>query len=184
MWLSQAHEDGGRSCHPFQPPTRWPEAAYSCVSMADVAAITPWETPVEDFRLRRCQRIRKGSDFATLGRSGHRCKFCGFAFIWKQNTDDNALPRIGIVTSRKVGNAVRRNFLKRITRESFRHFPKELLRGYDFLIIFRSDSKTSAVSDLRANLSAAFEKWEYQRKSLDGMRHATLGRELPLRSFE
>ena len=51
----------------------------------------------------------------------------------------NALghPRIGLSTSRKVGNAVRRNRIRRLLREAFRLSKEELPAGYDLVLVPR-----------------------------------------------
>ena len=46
-------------------------------------------------------------------------------------------PRLGLSTSRKVGNAVRRNRIRRLLRESFRHMQHDFPAGYDLLVVIR-----------------------------------------------
>lgn len=46
-------------------------------------------------------------------------------------------PRLGLSTSRKVGTAVRRNRIRRLLREAFRHLQFDLPSGYDLLIVVR-----------------------------------------------
>jgi ribonuclease P protein component len=49
--------------------------------------------------------------------------------------------RLGIVASKKVGNAVKRNRAKRVIREAFRHAETELRsktdKRYDFVFVAR-----------------------------------------------
>jgi ribonuclease P protein component len=48
-----------------------------------------------------------------------------------------AFNRMGISIGRPVGNAVLRNRVKRLLRESFRQFPPDFPRGYDLLVMVR-----------------------------------------------
>ena len=51
----------------------------------------------------------------------------------------NNLPhaRLAVQTSRRVGNAVRRNRIRRLIREAFRLMQHDLPRGYDLVIVVR-----------------------------------------------
>jgi ribonuclease P protein component len=44
-------------------------------------------------------------------------------------------PRVGFSVSRKVGNAVRRNRIRRLLRETFRLMQFDFPRGYDLVIV-------------------------------------------------
>lgn len=48
-----------------------------------------------------------------------------------------AFPRLGLSTSRKVGSAPRRNRIRRLLREAFRHLQHDFPKGYDILIVVR-----------------------------------------------
>lgn len=74
----------------------------------------------------RIQRIRKRSDFEKF-RSNHAVVLFGSFFIIKilerSNVGESvsvSLPRIGIITPKKIGGAVERNRIRRIVREFFR----------------------------------------------------------------
>ena len=51
----------------------------------------------------------------------------------------NHLPhlRLGLSTSRKVGTAPRRNRIRRLLREAFRHLQHDLPKGFDLVIVVR-----------------------------------------------
>ena len=57
-------------------------------------------------------------------------------------------PRVGISTSRSVGNAVQRNRAKRLLRESMRAFIPMLAPGWDLVLIARNQMVTAAYQDV------------------------------------
>ncbi len=46
--------------------------------------------------------------------------------------------RVGITTSKKIGNAVQRNRARRLIRESVRHLAEDIKDGYDFVFVARA----------------------------------------------
>lgn len=55
----------------------------------------------------------------------------------RRSDDHAAAPRVGVVTGRRVGNAVTRNRAKRRVRESLRRLHPCLPRGWDLVFIVR-----------------------------------------------
>ena len=49
--------------------------------------------------------------------------------------------RIGITTSKKIGNAVERNRSRRLLKEAFRSVCPDVIPGYDIVIVARSKTK-------------------------------------------
>lgn len=60
--------------------------------------------------------------------------------------------RLGIVASRKVGNAVQRNRAKRLVREAFRLHPAALGGSYDLVVIVRPSIAEAHLRDLEAEV--------------------------------
>lgn len=74
-----------------------------------------------DFRFRWSNRLHRRQDFAAVFRKGRRYSSQGLT-LWVLHLPPEAAsgPRLALAISRKYGNAVQRNRLKRILREIFR----------------------------------------------------------------
>ncbi len=71
-----------------------------------------------DFRFRREDRVLHKSEFDLAFAAGWRAFAQGLVIYLRDA--DLGRPRIGLVTSRKFGNAVHRNRARRLLREAFR----------------------------------------------------------------
>ena len=85
---------------------------------------------------------------------GRKIHSGNFLLIWK----DSALPaaRIGITVSRKVGNAVVRNRIKRLVREFFRQ-NKEIFSPCDYNIIAKRGAAFLKFNQISLELVAALQ---------------------------
>ncbi|MCH2148575.1 MAG: ribonuclease P protein component [Phycisphaerales bacterium] len=83
-------------------------------------------------RLPRSRRITRSSEFRHIYGKGQRTRKGPYVV----HAFPNALghPRLGLSVSRKIGNAVTRNRVKRRLREAFRHLQHELPGSYDLVI--------------------------------------------------
>nr|WP_319489592.1 ribonuclease P protein component [uncultured Caproiciproducens sp.] len=57
--------------------------------------------------------------------------------------------RIGITTSKKIGNAVKRNRSRRVIREAFRALVPGIAPGYDFIFVARGKTPFVKSTDIR-----------------------------------
>ncbi|MBN1939449.1 MAG: ribonuclease P protein component [Candidatus Aminicenantes bacterium] len=93
------------------------------------------------------ERIRKKSDFQALYRKGRSFRSRFFTVVYLLN--DRGYPRMSAVSSRKVGDAVRRNRARRRARELFRRNKDLLNTSMDMLIITRADMVEAPWAALR-----------------------------------
>jgi ribonuclease P protein component len=87
---------------------------------------------MRSFTFKKEERILKRADFINLNLYGKRYYSKNFVLILKKNKGD--ITRLGITVSKKVGGSVKRNRIKRATREFFRHNKKQIPKGYDIVI--------------------------------------------------
>lgn len=89
--------------------------------------------------------IKSNRDFSYLFRKGE--SVVNFAFVCYIKPRRAGKNRLGIVTGKKIGNAVKRNRARRIIREAFRLFEPVMKektdRRYDFVFVARA--KTPAL---------------------------------------
>ncbi|TVQ52397.1 MAG: ribonuclease P protein component [Phycisphaerales bacterium] len=88
------------------------------------------------FRFPRRLRLTRPSEFEAVLNANVRVR-SGPLFIGALPNDRDH-PRLGLIVSRRVGNAVVRNRVKRQLREAFRLSQHDLPTGYDLVVSVRA----------------------------------------------
>lgn len=104
-------------------------------------------------------RLRKPSEFQAVRRSEHRVH-CG-PFVVQCELDPavgDSRPRLGVIASRRVGNAVKRNRGKRLVREIFRRNAALLPLGSRVVVVLRSGFERFKFAELEADFIKACER--------------------------
>lgn len=98
-------------------------------------------------------KLNKSSQYESVFRNGRRVKTENFTVYFHKNV--LGYPRYGHVVSRKVSaSAVRRNRIKRILREYFRH-NKSFFDSLDMVIIAGRDVSGSGYGSIQDELSGS-----------------------------
>ncbi|MEJ7728854.1 MAG: ribonuclease P protein component [Polyangiaceae bacterium] len=118
--------------------------------MAEVAA-----RPSAAFR--RSQRIQKRRDFLRIQEGGARAS-AGPMLLLGELRGDDAPARLGVVASRKVGNAVMRNRAKRLVREALRQNASWALAGLELLVIVRPGLEKLGAAEVARELLAGLPR--------------------------
>jgi ribonuclease P protein component len=92
------------------------------------------------------ERIRKKKDFNDLYKSGVCARGKYFNLIYLPNRLSHS--RMAVVTSKKVGNAVQRNKIRRRMRALFRRNKDLLIYPVDLLLIAKKDIQAATWRDL------------------------------------
>jgi ribonuclease P protein component len=110
-------------------------------------------------QFQRTQRLLTKSDFDRVFANGVKV-VCG-AFVLHssvQTTAGNG-SKLGLVVSKKVGNAVVRNRVKRQVREFFRHWTENpVLKSQDIVVIARPSASKKSNDELVENMRYCFGK--------------------------
>ncbi len=109
----------------------------------------------KEFGFPRREHLRKRLDFRNVYDNGH--KFVDKAFVLLSVKNGFEYNRFGISVSKKVGNAVTRNRIKRYFREYYRLSRPKQVKGLDLLVIARWRMKEIDFTDGNERFLRAIE---------------------------
>ncbi|OMP66395.1 ribonuclease P protein component [Domibacillus epiphyticus] len=102
--------------------------------------------------MRKSFRIKKNDDFQTVFSKGK--SFANRQFVvYMYKKEQNVPFRIGLSVSKKIGNAVVRNRIKRYIRQSFTELKMDIRPGYDFIIIARKPAADMSCIEVKSSLT-------------------------------
>ncbi|MAE94756.1 MAG: ribonuclease P protein component [Deltaproteobacteria bacterium] len=107
-------------------------------------------------RLRRRERLRSSKDFRRVNRTGRRSSGRHFVIVSAKGREPG-LTRLGLAVSRRVGNAVQRNRVKRRVRSWFRRERGNVPEGLDLVVIARRGAADRSGSEVAAELRGLVE---------------------------
>ena len=81
-------------------------------------------------------RVRKRGDFERAYAEGKKVVTPEFALFGRTNGLDHS--RLGVTTTKKLGNAVVRNRARRLVREAYRTRRQDLPDGWDLVVVVRA----------------------------------------------
>ena len=106
---------------------------------------------MSQFSFGKHERIKKRKDFLRVYEDGVRVNSKNFIVILSRNQAGDK--RLGITVTKKVGNAVKRNRIKRLLREFFRLNKKTLPDSLDIVIIVKKGVPFLTYNDVYEELA-------------------------------
>lgn len=111
--------------------------------------------------------MRQRSDFLAAN-GGLRVGTPGFVLLVKPRADADAMRRIGYTVTKKTGNSVVRNRIKRRFRELARAvLPDHGIAGADHVLIGRTEALTRDFADMKSELARALARVREGKASSD-----------------
>ena len=115
--------------------------------------------------------IKKNWEFLKMYKKGRF--YVGRHIILYTMPNKQEFNRIGITASKKTGNSVRRNRIRRLIRENYRLFENFVKDGRDILFVARPSEAFPEFSDIRKEMKFLLkkleifdqEKWDCQKES-------------------
>lgn len=104
-------------------------------------------------------RLRHQDDFRSVFSKSQKVTISHWLALYQSNHLDSA--RLGIVIAkRKIRSAVKRNLIRRIVRESFRHY-QAAIKGFDIVVLIRSDNTSNNGGNSKAVMRSDIDKlWQ------------------------
>ncbi|MGH7282732.1 MAG: ribonuclease P protein component [Polyangiaceae bacterium] len=104
--------------------------------------------------------LRSRADFVRIQKGSLKASSAHYLFLVGASAlGPNAAARLGIVVTKKLGNAVVRNRVKRTARETFRKMPDFVPNGIDLVVIARAKAETLSQPEVQT-------EWERTRAAV------------------
>jgi ribonuclease P protein component len=101
-------------------------------------------------------RLTNSPDFERVYRQGAACK--GRLFSVHAFPNEFGTPRLGLSVSRRVGNAVTRNAVRRRLREVFHSALPGIVGSWDLVVSARPEAAEASLRELREEFAGALRK--------------------------
>jgi ribonuclease P protein component len=103
------------------------------------------------------ERLRRRQDFIAAAKALHAAM--PSLVVQARDRDDGLAPRVGFTATKKLGNAVIRNRIRRRLREAARLTLPALARsGFDYVLIGRAGAAKRPFAELQKDLNSALKR--------------------------
>jgi ribonuclease P protein component len=148
--ISQPQFEQERQGHARQSPSQRPQTPDAGLIFVSAPAAMPK-------RLGRSARIQPSGDFARIRQQGQRLALGCLIANW-QRLPEGSKPKLGVITSKKIGGAVQRNRARRLLRESFRQHQNELNQSVEIILVARNSIAGRKFAEVEKDYLAALRR--------------------------
>lgn len=113
--------------------------------------------PSKRLRLGRASRLQQSRDFARVRQQGERLAQGCLIANWSK-LPAGAPPKLGVVTSKKIGGAVERSRARRLLRETFRLHQHEFAQPVELVLVARNSIAGKNFADVEKDFLAALSR--------------------------
>lgn len=96
-------------------------------------------------------RIKKNEEFQSIFRTGKTFANRQLVIYYVEKPGQKHF-RVGLSVGKKIGNAVTRNRIKRLLRESFHELKEDIKPNYDIVVIARQPTKKMNYHEIKKSL--------------------------------
>ena len=113
--------------------------------------------------MKKIQPLKKNYDFQEVFKNGRSTANRQFV-VYVLKRDEQPYARIGLSVSKKIGNAVVRNRIKRYIREAIRYYENRFSIGIDCVIIARKPTAELSYWEVAKSLKHVWSKGNLLKK--------------------
>src|SRR5690625_3111225 len=115
--------------------------------------------------MRKEQRLKKNEEFTHVFKRGSSVANRQFV-LYSLAKEGQTQFRIGLSVSKRIGNAVTRNRIKRLIRAFFQQNCEKLRQDVDYVIIARKPTSTMNYHEVENSLNHVFKKGRLKKKKV------------------
>jgi len=113
----------------------------------------------------RRESLKKRQEFTDLYQRGYR--YSNALLVLRVIHTEEDKQGLGLAVSKKIGNAVTRNRVKRLLREAVRQEAKEVVSGVNILLIARKGIEKATCQSVEAAVKELFERAHLYKADVD-----------------
>ena len=113
--------------------------------------------PPKRLRLSRTSRLAQNRDFARIKQQGERLALGCLIANWR-SLPETATSKVGVITSKKIGNSPARSRARRLLRESFRLHQHDFAQPVELILVARNSIVQKDFAGVEKDFLAALHR--------------------------